>query len=302
MNLAHPLVWPVQTFGRLLKRLVLVGALVALGAGAGCATSMTQLTTARALEPLHAQVAVNYSIPLHTNLWDAAWDTAESLEKGLDENEVLTVEDTYKMFDAALQYALFLNTGAPEIIGRIGVSKAVLEGIDVGVRYNGNMVKGDVKLQVWESENRSGSLAVDVGYGYQFSVVGSLLEYLSLSDWSRSDLDLAFIYSVEPNSIFKGWVGPRMMFSFISADPKIDPYLKDRLPEAIRQYDTSQYFQDENMAYLGATTGMMLGYKYAYVGLELTVMRMFFKPTVLERKKDFDGVVFAPAIAITALW
>jgi hypothetical protein len=278
---------------------------VALILVAGCTTSMTHLTPSKALQPGHMQITVNYSIPVHTNLAEGVVDAAELLEDRIEKDELtgdLTEAEFRTMLDAAFNWALFLTAGSPELLGRVGLFGWDTGGADLGIRYNGTTVKGDLKVEFWRSSNEVWHAALDVGYGHQFAVVGDLLEYVSLTEWSRHDLDIMLPVSAEPGRVFRWYVAPRVMLSWIKAEAKPGSELLDYLPENLKAYNPSQFFGDEEMTYLGGTTGIMLGYRWVFVNLEMTVMRLLFKPKILDERKDYDGIVFAPAVGLTGMW
>ncbi len=272
--------------------------------GAGCTTTMTHLAPAKALQPGHMQITVDYSLPIHTNLAEGVVDAAELLEDRIDKEEVseLTDEEFRTLLDAAFNWALFLTGGSPEALARIGLAGWETGGLDIGVRFNGTTVKGDAKVEYWRSSNEVWHAALDVGYAYQFSVVGDLLEYLSLNDWARHDLDIMLPVSAEPGKVFRWYVAPRILVSWINVEAKPGAKLLEYLPESLKSYNPSQYFGDEKMIYWGGTTGIMLGYRYVFVNLEMSVMRLQFRPRVLDERRDYDGVVIAPAVGLTGMW
>ena len=200
------------------------------------------MTTARALEPLHPQVVVNASVPVHTvaasKLVDAGGSISDRVrEDGERGTETLTEEELRQLLDGAVAAKLFLPSVTPELIARIGVTDAVLEGIDVGLRYNGNVIKGDIKLQFWESEDGSQQLAFDVGYGHHTGLVSSVIEWVTLTEFSRKDIDLALLWSMELGDLGRILLSPRVLLGHVSVDTKIPSWVEDNLPDELRDYD-----------------------------------------------------------------
>ena len=145
-------------------------------------------------------------------------------------------------------------------------------------------------------------MSVLVGYGHHLSAVDEVVEYLTLTEWSRSDIDFQLSAGIELGDIFKGYVNPRLIASRISVGHKLPDALRNRIPESIQDYDPNQLFEDEWMLYDGLTWGAMIGYKYAFLALELNMFRLAFEPTVLGQKRNFNSSVFAPAAGLVVIW
>ena len=292
---------PRRRYGLLLPLLLLVA--LACSGALGCTTTMTQMTTARALEPLHPQVAINASVPIHTvaasKLIDAGSSLADRLEQdGQMGTETITEEELRQLLDAAVAAKLFLPSITPEFVVRIGVTDAVLEGIDVGLRYNGNVIKADVKLQLWESADGSQQVAFDVGYGHHTGLVSSAVEWVTLTEFSRKDIDLALMWSMELGDLGRILLSPRVMLGHVSVDTKIPSYIEDNLPEELKNYDPGQFFRDEWLVYAGANAAAFMGYKHVFLVVEAGLYRLFFEPQILDQKRDYNSWAFSPALGL----
>jgi hypothetical protein len=269
----------------------------------GCATSMSHMTTPEALEPGdwqlagawtgHANsVAATKSIQSGVDLWDHYL--------GEEEPEALSEDELRTLLDTGLAWALFHPGTGYEIMGRVGLSDKLLEGLDFGLRTNFSELKGDLKLQLWESEEGRFAAAVHGGYGYHFSVAGDFVEWLSLTSFGRQDLDLAATWGWREGRVVRAWAGPRLMRSWISAEPKLDGSIEERLPESLDPYHPSELLGDETIAYYGSTHGVMLGYRWVFLVLELDLFWMSFHPTILEEQRNLSGLVLAPNLGISA--
>jgi hypothetical protein len=281
----------------------LVSLTVLLGLSTACSTSLTNMSQARVLEPGELQAAMGYQFDVHTrtmsNLVDVGRSTAEQIK---DSEETFTEENLYKVVDAALSWKLFPLGGSPEVIGRAGIFDGLLEGIDVGVRYNGNVIKGDVRLGLWESEDRRYALTAQAGYGHHRSVVSSWMEWVTMTEWKRRDLDFALAVGYEYPDIVKLYATPRLIVSSISAEPRLANWMSERLPERVQAYNPSEYFPDSRMYYIGANAGAMVGYKYLFLNFDLSVFRLQFKPEVFGNTRDYSGWVISPTLGVTAMW
>jgi hypothetical protein len=271
----------------------------------GCTTTLTNLTTAKALEPGSVQITGGGYATATTNVVGRTFDAGkEAYDQIQDtpENEEVTVDTFRTYIEAALAWLLFQPGFTFEAQFRIGVTDRVLEGIDFGLRYDGNVIKPDVKLQLWESTDEAWAIATSFGYGYHTSIVSSVVEWVTLTDIGRHDFDLQTIISYHYGDWFRGYVAPRVMHSRISTSDKLPGFLADRVPQEIRDQSPSQYIEGTGAWYVGSSVGTQLGWKYVFVSLELGVYRLMFKPTVLEETADFSGMVFTPAGGLTIIW
>lgn len=277
---------------------------IAAGVFCACQTSMTQMTSARALKPLHFEAAVNMSGSFNSSIVNNSIDAGETLVNAAKEDTTTEVseEDLRKILDGTIAWLLFRPSATPELIARMGVYDGILEGIDVGVRYNGALIKGDAKLQVWESADGSQAIAIDAGYAYHLGVVGSIFEFLTLTEFKRSDIDASVMWSWEHPDILKIYASPRFIASHVATEPKLPDFVREKLPADVAAYNPAQYFQDEWMVHYGATAGLLVGYKYVFLSLELTAMYVQFKPKIINQRRDYSGVVIAPAIGLVGTY
>lgn len=276
----------------------LLGSLVSLSA---CSTTMTTMTEARAYEPGEVQVAVDYQANLHTTLATKAYKGAKSANEqfGTESDEPISEEAYRDWLDLALAAALFRPATSPELVARVGVTDKVLGGIDLGFRTNFNILKGDVKLQLWESADTRQALSVMAGYAHHRDVGNSLLSYVTLTDFSRKDFDFQLMWGLNFEDIVKLNVAPHMILSKISAEQKIPQQIYDRLPDSIKQYDPNQLFRDEWLGYYGMNGVVMLGYKYVFLVVDTGLFWTHFKPEVLGEQRNFSGMALSLAGGIS---
>ncbi len=280
-------------------------ALVLLPLLCGCATSMTHMTTPQALEPGDWQVsgawtghansvAASKSIQSGADLWERYMGEEEPGE--LSEDELRTLLDT------GLAWALFRPGASYEIMGRVGLTDKLAQGLDLGLRTNFSEIKGDLKLQVWESPEARFAAALHAGYGYHFDLTSGFVEWLSLTSFSRHDLDLAATWGWSEGRVLRLWLGPRFIRSWIRTEPKLDGMIEDNLPATIDDYRPSDILGDEAISYFGSTNGLMVGYRWVFLVLELDVFWMSFHPTILDEQRTMSGLVLAPNLGLSATW
>lgn len=183
----------------------------------------------------------------------------------------------------------------PEAALRVGI----IDGLDAGIRYNGASTKIDVKKRLWQTPDGNQALSVTAGVGRQTVDVPSFVDYLTLSEFKRWDADFALMYGAQPYDFLRLYVGPRLMHSWVTVEPKLDEDLRAVIPDEYQDLEPSQYFEDENILHVGGTAGLMVGYEWIWATIEVTTMYMLFEPTVLEEKRDLSGVTLAPVAGLT---
>lgn len=280
-------------------------ALLLLVLTTGCTTTLTNMTTAKALEPGHVQVTGGGYATATTNVVSRTFDAGKSAYDRIEntpEDEEIDVETFRTYINAALAWILFQPGFTAEGMLRVGVTDAVAEGIDVGLRYDGNVLKPDVKLQVWESTDEAWAVATSLGYGYHTSILSSVVEWVTLTDVGRHDVDLQAIASYHRGEWLRAYLAPRVMFSAVTTSDKLPAFLQDRVPQEYADRSPGQYIDNSNAWYVGGSLGTQLGYKYLFVSLEFGLHRLFFEPTVLDEKTDFSAWVFTPAGGLTLIW
>ncbi len=253
---------------------------------------MTHSTGAHTLDQGEVRGGISSQVDINTNLVGTTLDNARNVEDRIESgnNGELSEEEFRDLLDASVAFALFRPGYTPEANLRVGV----VDQLDVGVRYNGTTLKGDVKYEIAEWDDARQAVSVDVGVGHQFSPAPSIIEFVALSEWSRTDLDIIALYGLEFEPFGRFWIGPRVMQSWVSVQPKLDDELRARIPDEYENLDPGQFFRDENITYVGGTTGVMAGYKHVYAMIEFTVMYSRFTPLILDEERNLSGVAVAP--------
>ena len=270
---------------------------------AGCTTSLTNLTPTRALEPGEVQLTAAGQAQAGTGIVrqsiSAGKAAKELIESGSD--ETIDEESVRDLVDGALVWLLFPPGAGYEFMGRVGLVDW-LGGIDIGLRTDTKILKADLKVQLFDSLDGRYALSGIVGYGYHFSFVDKLVSYLTLTSFSRHDLDLQLSLGMESGSYFKAYLNPRIMISRISTDARLPQAISAQLPESLRDYDPRKLFTDAGLVYYGGTVGALIGYENLFLALELNVLWLRFRPVVLEEVRRFDSLIICPAAAAVLIW
>lgn len=273
--------------------------------GSGCTTSLTNMAPARTFEAGQGQAAVGYQFDVHTQSFTAVYRAGEAVVdeiRGISDDEFIEEETLRRLLDVALLLQLFPIGGAPEVQARLGVWDGLLEGVDIGFRTNGNVYKGDVRVQLFESADEAFAISAQMGYGYNKSVVRTLVTWVTLTDFKRHDLDWQLNFGYELGDWARFYISPRYLYSRVSTEASLADFLQRRLPERIREWDPNQYFPATALHYVGLNWGMMFGYRYAFFNLDVSAFRVLFRPEVLGSVRDYDGWVLAPTLGVNLRW
>lgn len=268
-----------------------------------CTTTFTNMTPTRALDPLDFEVSARAQASLHGNVITKAIDGGDAAKDAvLNGTDELTEEQLRDFLDAGLAWFLFKPGVSNELSARIG-GWDLLEGMDFGLRYDFTTIKGDWKLQYWESPGGNVAFSSIIGVGKQTVPVPGIVEWLTLSEWSRTDVDFQLSLGAELPDILHAYINPRVLVSKVSVEHKLSSKIVDRIPDDIRQkYDPNLLFKNETMVYWGATAGVMAGYKYVFLAAELTVMKLNFHPTVLGQERNFNSLLVSPSLGLVVTW
>lgn len=292
MRIGSKLFWSIFWFGLVLM-------------SSGCTTSLTNMAPARTFDAGQGQVAMGYQFDLHSQGVTGIYRAGEAIVdeiQGISDDEFIQEETLRRLLDAALLLQLFPIGGTPELQARLGIWDGLLEGVDVGFRTNGNVYKGDVRLQLFESPNEAFALSIQAGYGYHKSVVRTLVKWVNLAEFDRRDFDLQLNLGYELGNWARFYISPRYLHSQVSMKASLAEFVRKRLPPRFRAWDPNQFFPDTALQYIGLNWGVMLGYRYAFINLDVSAFRVLFRPEVLGSARDYDGWVLAPTVGLNVRW
>ncbi len=262
------------------------------------------MTPAKALKPGHVQASLTVASTAHSTALDKTSEATDALKNsvnGFGDGPDIPEPDYRDIVEVGSSWLLFTPGATVEIMGRIGVVE-LLEGLDVGFRYDFNVAKGDAKLQVFESSDGVFALAVQGGYAYHTGSVDIVSDYLKLAEWTRQDLDFLVSAGLSYKDNIHFWFAPRLMVSFVDVQQALPDEFVSRLPAEIRAAGPDELIRNETMYYYGATLGTMLGWRPFYFTLEVTIMSLAFEPEIYGEPADFDSFVIAPAGGFSLMW
>lgn len=275
----------------------------------GCATTLATHQTARAIEPGHVQATAGTGvyIPVGATLFaisEGVAQTTKIIEAAQSGAEYqLTDDDREKLITAAIALAVLPPSPTQEFSLRTGI----LKNWDAGLRYSISAVRLDSKYQLYHADDgpnvapeyqRSVDLAVGGAVSkYLFdNVVFDALEFVQMGDFDRWDFEVPVYASIEWGYIFKAYGAVKYVYSHTTMDARL--VNTANTAGTITGLDIDVGDTEVGTHFIGATAGIMAGYRYVYVGVELTGGYTYARPFVLGRRRDLGGATFYPSIAL----
>jgi hypothetical protein len=274
----------------------------------GCATALAMHQTAKPVEPLHVQVdagaglytplggigqAVAQGVHHATKLADLIANKTEYTLSEDEQHELLTAGIALAVLPPAPVYTMSLRTG-------------LFANADLGLRYSINAARLDAKYRfihmddgpnVPDGSQRSFDVALGVAisrYLFDNPVVDSL-KFVHLGDFSRWDLEVPLYFSWELGHVAHLYGGPRYVYSRTS----FDAILVNTSEQASNISGLDLTLPEQvDVHFIGATAGLMVGYKYVYLILEMTGGYTSCRPVVMGRRRDLGGPTFFPSVGL----
>ena len=181
-------------------------------------------------------------------------------------------------------------------MGRVGLT----EDLEAGLRWSSALWKGDLKYRLGAPEAKTqyaimGGVAHHTGYAASaLSSLYDILDYVELGDYSRTDADLALIISREWGEWFKLYGAARYLISWISIDADLGEI------ESMAELPPTDL--NTRMHMYGLTGGLMLGYRYLFLNLEMSVLRMNYAPKILGEERDLSGYQVTPTWGLSGFF
>lgn len=237
--------------------------LLSLLGATGCAPALSTFQPAHVPKKHHVQAEIgsDFSIPTGSvgDIVDAAIDLADTAyERELTEEEKLRIVDA----------AAALGIHAPSPVPHIGVAFAPFDRFEVGLRYSGSAFRLGVRGQFLEKSKHGVDMSAGLGvarFTYSFPV-SDVLGILKLEDFERWQFDLPILFGTR-GDYYRVWGGPKAMFTTYKTAMILD------IPEipGVQAYNTEVASFDGTAFYLGAQGGAAVGYKYIFIGFELSL-------------------------------
>ncbi|MBL91782.1 MAG: hypothetical protein CMH56_08245 [Myxococcales bacterium] len=267
----------------------------------GCVTSLSMQNGPFALNKGEHEVFASGGWTGHSQVLTTSYAAGEDLWQQAQGEKQLSEEEFRNLLDAGLGWLLFFPGFNAEFAYRTGLPNFGWPKWDVGVRTDGQVLKYDLRMQFFEDGAQwKHAAALNVGHGVHMGIVNETLSYVSLTDFTRHDLDMQLSYGLRYDEYFEFYANPRFLVSYVDAESKLPADLMAKMPESLQEYDPSQFFQDVWLTYVGGGLGIRGGYKYAFVFAEASLLWLTFQPEVFGETRDLSGLALTPRIGLMA--
>ncbi|WP_426752357.1 hypothetical protein [Myxococcus sp. Y35] len=275
----------------------------------GCASTLSTQQTARTLAPGQVQVTggVGVFVPVGTliKVVDAGIDEGEAARDAVEDDRPYTLseEAQQRLLTAGVALMVAPPGANPELMIRMGV----VDRVDVGLRYSGIALRGDVKVllahggddvgRFLEPGQRSYDLALGIGVSRHFfsSPVLDVLEVVEMGDFSRYDVEVPLYLSADWGDIFKLYAAPKYIYSRTRLDARLVDYAQQGKP--VSGFDASLP-ATVGSHFFGSTVGLAVGYRYVHLYAELTAGYFRSRPQLFGMERDLGGVTLMPSVGL----
>jgi hypothetical protein len=239
------------------------GLLVLLGA-VGCAPALSSFTPAHVAKKGHVQAELGTDISIPTGAVGDIIDAGKAIASAAEKRE-LTESEKQTLYKTGLS----LSLNPPSAVEHIGVAYAPIDRFEIGLRYAVNSLRLGTRYQFLTREKHGVDMSAGLGAGlflFEFPV-SDVIGIIEIEDFTRFQLDMPIQFGVSGNW-YRVWGGPRLMFTAYGTEITFDP------PDVsgVTPGEVEVASLDGYGFYVGAQGGVAFGYKYLFLGFELTLV------------------------------
>jgi hypothetical protein len=273
------------------KPFLSIAALAAAALCAGCAPALSSFQPAHVAPKHHVQAEVGMDVSVPTGTIVEAIETGVAAATVAAENQrPLSDAEIERIYQAGA--SLVLNP--PSATPHVGVAFTVIDNLEINLRYATSSLRLGGRYQFLKKEVHGVDASAGLGVGYfLFGLPLSGLPVLNLDDFSRWQIDVPLVFGTH-GTWYRVWGGPRFMYTYFGTELRLElPQLPDPELASISGHGF----------YMGAQGGVAIGYKYVFLGFELTLVQLLMrgKFEVLNktvRDLDVDSFIVYPTIGL----
>jgi hypothetical protein len=259
----------------------------------GCSSVLSTFTPAPTTPPgsVRGAAALGVNVPVG-DLTDLA-DRGDTIAEKSLAGGTLTRAEQDELVESALALSLDPPSATGELQGRYGVADA----FDVGVRVaTAVTARIDGRWQFLKSQEQ-GAFAGSVGlglayYARTFEIPNADIEQIvGVAELTRFELDVPLLFGWS-GDIGHVWFGPKLVANTYTADVEL----------AFFQNEIVQGSASGTSFFFGGLLGGAVGYKYAWLAFELTILDLSssasVESNVYNADLSFGGIVLYPALGV----
>jgi hypothetical protein len=230
----------------------------------GCATSLSSFQPAHVAPKgsFSGEAGGDVSIPTGTIV--RTIDTSKTLARAA-QTRMLSEEEKLQVFAGGLNLAL----NPPFFVEHAGLNYSFAHGWEAGLRYASGAWRLGARRQLLWQEQSGYDLTIGVGlqrFSFGFPV-DNVIDIVKLDDFTRWNLDVPVAIGRRTDYL-RWWAGPRIVLSTYSTRLEIEAPGTG----GVASRDVAE--AAGRGAYIGAQAGAVVGYRWLFIGLEMTVVRM----------------------------
>jgi hypothetical protein len=267
--------------------------LLALFSSLGCAPALSGMQPAHVAAKHHAQAEFGMDVSIPTGTITDAIDAAQTLVSAAKERQ-LTEAEVQQVYQAA--GATLLNP--PSATPHVGLGFTVVNNLEISLRYATSSLRLGGRYQFLNKEKHGIDASAGLGLGYFILPLplGDTLKIIELEDFTRFQLDIPVVFGTR-GSWYRLWGGPRFMYTRFGTE------LKLTLPEipGVSPGEVQLASFGGNGFYVGGQAGVAVGYKYVFLGFELTFVRLIMNGNLEVLQKPVTNIDLSSNIVYPAL-
>jgi hypothetical protein len=227
---------------------------------AACAPSLSTFQPAHVAPKGHVAASVGVEGGASVGAFVDVIDRGKELARRAQNNEPLTSDDKWRIFDAGV--GLMLAT--PSFGPHVAVAYTPLERLEIGLRYAGAAYRLGARYQLLDRVTGPMDLTVGLGisrFTYSFPL-SDQIPILELEDFSRWQLDVPLLAGTS-RDFFRVWIGPKLLAT--SFQTRLTLTVPTETEATVASFDGTAVF-------VGGQAGVALGYRKLFVAFELTMV------------------------------
>jgi hypothetical protein len=259
----------------------------------GCAATLSGFQPAHVPAQGHVAAEVGWDVSAPTGTITRTFDAGKTLARAAD-SRTLTDSERRQLIEAGANLAL----DPPAFVMHAGVSFVPIRQWELSLRWSSGAWRGGFRHQFLTMERHGLDLSAGLGisrFSYEFPI-HEIIKVVRLDDLTRWSLDVPLLVG-KHGSWYRLWGGPRLIFSRYDTAMTLSlPAAGGGAPEVVAASVGG------NATFVGGQAGVALGYRYLFVGFELTIVRLISHAHLelagQRQDADLGGLIIYPGIAL----
>ena len=257
---------------------------------AGCAPSLATMQPAHVAPKGHFEVTAALEVGIPTGAIVRTIDAGKTLSDAAAQGS-LTADQERRVFDAGVN----VLATPPSVGPHLALAYSAADNLEIGLRYAGDGWRAGTRYQILRHQEAPMDLTVGVGLARSVFAIplADFIPILEVDDFTRWTVDVPILMGTS-RSWFRVWAGPKLLWS------RFGTTLRLSIPHG----DTEQASFEGHATYVGGQGGLAVGYRYLFLGFELTLAEAFGSASVTATSVPavspvaFTGFVVYPAFGL----